>query len=680
MLRSLSSLFPQVLVAALAGAAFAEAPRIVHTPPPPPVAGSKVDLVFTVLGEARPAAADVFFRAAGEEAFVRFAAEEQRGVYRAAVPERLLAPPGFEYFLLVRTESGQEITSPSRSPAESPHRVPILSPEAVARILILSPERDQVVQDPSDLAISVLFDPPLAPDDSASLILDGAPVMEGVERTEDYLFYKPARAPARGPHTATAAVVSASGERGERSWTFYVGEGPRGTRRLGLSGRAEAGWAAVANTGIEGDPYVLYEKTSSLAYDVYASGEWGGKSIFFTSSRDPVYDDEIRSTARLSSETFVIEAGDIYPSFSEMTVSWLTGEGALATVRRGPIENTFFVARSTPSDTTGGIGIYSQFISGERLSLARDPWEVALHAAYGWERESSVPETLRFLPPVKNLVVTGSMGLRIGREQRVDVEAGWSDTEESDTVSAGAYRIVATLLDTPSRGVSIEYHDYRPDFYSLASPTVDGGERGVVLSGSVRLRTFLRQSLKVEVYRDRESAQELDEDSRIVQLYGRSDFDWNAGGFACNNYLLWRSYEIPYASQAYRSAYGTLGFYARGKTHTISVSGTRTDTRSSSRTRGWSGGAYWTRNAPGGRISWKLGERYTFSETKQDTSGTGIESTLAKPERWFFTAECGVELAGVDWRAEYERIDENDPAEKERFTQHLFLVVAGRKF
>jgi hypothetical protein len=653
---------------------------VVHAPPLPAVAGARIELVFTVIGDDRPAAADALVRTAGDTAFTRVAAEERKGVYRAAVPERFVASPGFEYFLLVRTLSGGEITSPARNPAESPHRVPVLSAEATARIVILSPEEGEIVADSSVFAISVLFDPPLASDDSASLYLDGRRVTEGIERTEDYLYFRPERAPARGAHEARAAVRAASGEIGERSWTFFFEEGPEGAALLALSGRIEAGWASVSNAGIEGEPYVLYEKTSSLAFDGYASGSWGERALFLSSSRDPIYDGEIRATGRLHSESFMIEGGDVYPSFSEMTVSWLSGKGALATVRRGAIESSCFFLRSLPSDTAGGLGVYSQFLAGEKVSVAGERWDAALQTAYGWERESSVPETLRFLSPVKNLVVSGSASLRAGKERRLDAEIGWSDTEENERASGGGWRILATILDSPRRGLSLEAHDYRSDFASLASPTVEGGEYGAILSASARAWTRFRQSFRAEVLRDRKSAQELDPSACIVQLYGRTDIDWKAREVDWNHSLILRSHEIPYADRPYKSAYGTLGFSGRGKTQTISISGTRSETRSSSRTRSWSAGAYWSGGAANGRFAWKLGERCSFSETKQDTTGTGVETTIAKPERWSFTAECGVRLAGIEWRAEYERIDENDPPEEERFTQHLFLLVAGRRF
>ena len=88
----------------------------------------------------------------------------------------------------------------------------------------------------------------------------------------------------------------------------------------------------------------------------------------------------------------------------------------------------------------------------------------------------------------------------------------------------------------------------------------------------------------------------------------------------------------------------------------------------------------WTGRAPGKRLSWKLGERYSHSETAEDTTGTGVDVTVSSQTRWTFTAELGIERKGIEWRAEYERITEEDPVEEERYTQHLAALLAARRF
>ncbi len=657
-----------------------EGARVDHTPPAPPAAGETVEIVFRVAGEEEPVAADLWVRKAGEDKYERIAAEERKGIYRTAIPAALCVPPGFEYYILVRTAGGDEISSPPRSPGRSPHEVRVFGPAATDRIVVLSPEPGAVVAGEKEMFLSVLFDPPLLPGDSTLLFLDGIEAAGAIEATEDYLIWHPGSPLSAGAHRAVAVVIGASGGRSERRWTFYYGEESGPGRDLSLSGKIEVGWAMVESRGIGGDPYLPYDKTSSLLFDLYGYGDVAGRSLYFSASRDPIYDDEIRATARLTGEQLAVEVGDIYPTFSELTVSWLSGEGGSVRARGGGWENSLFFVRTLPSDTTGGFGTYSQFIAGERLAYERERWKTAVNAAFGWERESSIPDSLRFLAAIRNRVVTGSGSVRLAGEMNLHLEAGWSKTEGDDTTAAGATRAIMTFFDSRKRKLSVEYHDYATGFYTLGSPTVDGGERGFLIDGSLRLGPLVRQSLKAEIYEDRESSLEIEEGGRIVQIYGRTDFDWESGGVDWNPYLLFRTYEIPYTTNRYTSRYGTAGLYARAGSHTFSLGGTLSESRSSSRTRTWSGSGTWTGRAPGTRLSWKLGERYSHSEAAEDTTGAGAEVTVSRQTRWTFTAELGIERKGIEWRAEYERIDEEDPVEEERYTQHLAALLAARRF
>ncbi|MFH1279950.1 MAG: hypothetical protein ABIK65_16425 [Candidatus Eisenbacteria bacterium] len=668
------------LLALSVRSAAAEGTRVVHAPPGPVTAGSETEILFTVLGEEKAVSAEVLFRKSAEAVFTAVAADERKGVFRAAVPRSLASPPGFQYFIRVRTGAGEEITSPYRDAEGSPHRVRVMAEGAADRIVVLAPEEDRIVASMDEMMISVLFDPPLLAGDSVFLSLDGETVAEPLEITPDYLLYRPGGALRPGAHEAAVVLLGADGGAGERRWSFFFRDEGERPIDLSLSGKIEAGYARVSSANLRGEPYLPYDETSSLLFDLYAYGDWSGRSVYFSAARDPIYDDETRITARLGGDHLTLEAGDIYPSFSEMTVSWLSGEGGRVGARGRGFESSLFFVRTLPSDTTDGFGTYSQFAAGERLAYSRERWTAAANAVYGWERETSIPDSLRFFRPLKNLVATGSGDVRFLGEGGLHVEAGRSETEGDDTTSAGGWRALLTLLGSPRHRLSVEYHDYRPGFYTLSSPTVDGGERGVIVDGMIRLGTRLRQSLKAEVYEDRETAQEVEEGGKIVQFLGRTDVDWKAGTVDGNTYFLFRTYEIPYESDPYRSRYGTLGLYVRRGATTLSMNGSGSESRSSSRTRTWSGSAYGSGQFAEGRVTWKIGERFSASETVEDTTGSGREVTVSEPTRWTFEAEMGVTGGGLEWRIEYERIDEEDPAEEERYTQHLLSLLAGRRF
>lgn len=666
----------------------AQQSRVLHTPPPPSAPGARITITFRVEGDDRPVAADLSIRRGAGEAFQTVEAIERGGIYRADIPVGLVEPPGFEYFISVRTESGIERTSPSRDPRGEPHRIAVSAEQTLDRIVVLTPEPDGVVESADELLISALFDPPIFPPATAILFLDGREISDSVEITEDYLLYQPKESPERGAHELLVVLLDENGSTLERSWTFFFREFSQ-PRRLTLSGKMEAGWASVTSRDVVNDPYLPYDETSSLRFDMYAYGDWSGRALYFSGSRDPIYDDEIRFAGRIAGEHFKLEAGDIYPSFSELSVSWLSGEGALLSLNAGALQNEVFLVRTIHADTTGGFGTYSQFIGGNRTALRAGRFELGANVAYGWERERSVEEEFRFLIPISNLVGSASCGFAVAGEARLDFEGGWSDTEGDDTTTAGAVRTVLTLLDSPDRRLLAEFHNYDSGYYALGSPTVDSGERGFLLDGSLRLGRWLRQSARMEFYRDGDSSQDLEADANILQFYGRTDLDWAAGGVSWNPYLLFRTYEIPYETDQYTSRYGTVGLFARRSEQTLSLNVTRSVTRSTSDTDSWTASGNASGSLFRGKLTWKLGERYSRTSTEGEIeeidaeSGSILDVTegkIAEEERWTFSTEATLRAAGLEWRAEYERLDENDPIDEAEFTQHLLSIVTGVRF
>lgn len=663
---------------------FADTERILHTPPGPVHESSAVAISFTISGGGTVLSADLFVRSTDEETFARLPAEKRNGAYSARVPSETVKFPWFEYYVLVLTEDGRRITSPAGNPMKTPHTVTVIPTgrprEETTRIVILSPEPEEIIESTEGLIVSALFDPPLLPPGQTVLYLDGREITDGVEVTEDYILYHPPHPLDNGAHEVTVILIDEEGRDFERDWIFYLREAGGGGHDYFLTGKAEAGWSSVRSADVGGDPFLPYEETSSLMFDLYAYGSWNERSIYFSASRNPIFDNEVRVTGRISGDRFRLEAGDIFPSFTELSVSWLSGDGGFLSCNRGRLNESAFFLRTISSDTTGGFGTYSQYVAGNRIAYTAGRWESGVNAAYGWEDESSVPDSIRFLSPIRNLVLTGNGRLKFTKETRLDLEVGWSDTDGDDSTEAAASRIVLTLLDSKDRRFYVEYHDYAPGYYTLGNPTIDGGERGFLFDGFLRPWSFIRQTLRAEIYKDSESSQEIEEGKNTVQLYGRTDLDWKNGGTSWNTYFLFRTYTIPYADVPYTSRYGTAGVYVRRGSHTLSLNGTQSESRSLSEIDTWMGSGYLSGSIGGGRFSWKIGERYTCSETKQDTLDAGSLEVLSETERWTFNADLSLLLRGLEWRAEYEKIREDDPAQKERFIQHLFSLTIARRF
>ncbi|NNE09341.1 MAG: hypothetical protein HKN20_12340, partial [Gemmatimonadetes bacterium] len=656
-------------------------------------AGRPVEIVLQFESDEAAVGADLYLRAAGERSFRAVPLEQRGGLFRVTLPGETAQAPGFAYYLLVRTESGEEYTSPARGPASNPHWISVAGAPGASRLVVLTPEPNGTVPPVAGTMISVLFDPPLADGESLAVRIDGKAIdpaarADAFDRTPDYVLVTLATPLAEGRHHVSVEVLEAGAVVDQRQWSFRAGDPDDAPARspLSLRGRVEAGWAYVADRDVEGDPFLPFDETSSVRFDAYAYGDWSGGTVSLSASRDPIYDSEVRATARVRTDRWELEGGDIFPSLSELTAAWLSGDGGRVRFEAGDWSNHLFAARTVPADTTGGFGIFAQYVAGNRLEFRRSRWIAALNTSYGWENEASVPESLRFLDPLENLVTTLSIGIPIRGRIRLDLEAGRSYTTGNDTTEAGGGRAVLTLLDGIDRNLDLEFHSYDPGYYSLGNPTLDGGEYGFLVDASFRIAGWFRPSFKAEIYRDRESAQEIRDGAGIVQIYGRADAVWNAWKLAWNLYGLGRYYEIPYVSDAYVSRYGAGGLYAQKGDVRASLNTSVSRTKSSSDSESWSLSGT-LQGTVRKHFMWEAGRRFSRTKTEGidplDESPTGDAATtseLSDQDRWTTNAEISVRLGPWETRAEYERVREEDPAADESYSQDLVSWVLGYRF
>lgn len=685
-----------LLLTAVGTRAFAASGRLIHTPIESAPVGRPVEILLQFESDTRALGADLHLRSPGESAFRPIPLEQRGGLFRIMIPGETAQAPGFAYYLIVRTESGEEYTSPANRPAANPHWVAVAGETGTNRLVVLTPEPNGTVPPEAGTMISVLFDPPLEPAESLSVTIDGrtlemSPEDSTFDRTPDYMLVTLGTPLEKGRHHVAVNVHTAGAITDRTQWSFRAGDAKDtfASAPFSLRGRVEAGWAHVADREIEGEPFLPFDETSSVRFDAYAYGDWAGGTLSLSASRDPIYDSEVRATARVRTDRWELEGGDIFPSLSELTAAWLSGDGGRIRFEAGDWSNHLFAARTVPADTTGGFGIFSQYVAGNRLEYRHSHWVAATNASFGWENESSVPESLRFLDPLENLVTTVSLGVPIHGPVRLDLEAGRSYTTGNDTTEAGGGRAVLTLLDAIDHKLDVEFHSYDPGYYSLGNPTLDGGEYGYLIDGSFRVAGWFRPSFRAEIYRDRESVQEIKDGADIVQVYGRADAVWKAWTLAWNLYGLGRYYEIPYVSDAYVSRYGAGGLYAQRGDLRASFNASVSRTESSSDSESWSlsGTLQGTIRSS---FSWEAGRRFSRTKTEGidpltedaagDAAGSGTTSALSDQDRWTTNAEISFRIQAWEARAEYERVREDDPAAGEAYTQDLISLVLGYRF
>ncbi len=682
--------------------AWAQERRLIHDAPDSLAAGAAWECVVRV---ARPddwAAIDLFHRRAGDAAYALVPLRDERGAFRAVIPGEAVAPPALEYYLVGRLAAGDVVTLPAETPEATPLRAAVAAPPARG-IVLLSPLDGEVTASATP-EIGLLFDPPLDDPAAATLLLDGADRTAECERSIDFLLYAPKAPLAPGAHEATVIVLPDSGGPRALTWRFSVlvegaaappAAGPAGVGACDRAwGRWEIGWSLV--TAEDGaDPLVLpYDETSGLAFDVAASTTTrdGKTSLHADAARDPIYDDEVRGVARVERRGLRVEAGDIYPFLSELSVAWQSGKGGLFEARAGGATVTLLGLRTQEAEVVEGFGTFSQYLYAAAATARFGANRAAVHLAYTHDRASSIPDSTRFTDPQINRVASLLVGRRLARGLDLFVEGARSGTSESPTEAANALRVVATLGEFGANRLALEYRDIGVGFLSIGSPTIDSGERGVVIDATGRLPARLRGSARAEIYRDRDIFPALAEDAAIVQATARLDHDARGAAGSLASYLFARYYRVPYADVPYRSGSATLGaIWQRGR-GALSASVTRGRTVSgggiaeAACAADTTGPAVaplestedeWTVSGTGslarlfGRLTVRAGLRWT-----------GLDPEDACPEdRWTATAEASLTVRGTTFSADYQRIDNRtERIAEETFVEHLLTLAVGRSF
>ncbi len=713
------------LVSASVRPAAAQDRRLVHAPPDSLLAGTQWECVVLVARPDEWEGIDLLFRRGGSGAFTLLPMTEVRGAFRATVPGDKIAPPSVEYSVSGRLAVGGTATLPADSPEERPFRVRVSA--AAEGIVVLAPSEDEVTA--TDLPeIAALFDPPLADPSDATLLLDGIDRTPECERSPDYILLAPKSPLAAGAHEATVIVFPDSGGPRARAWRFFAlsaasaaGQAP-GAADAGaasaawpaaggsvrtVSGRWEAGWAVV-DAEDSADPLVLpYQEISRAAFDasLNASSRDGATSFRAEATRNPIYDDEVRGSARFDRGRLRLEAGDIYPYLSDLSIAWQSGKGGLAQLDSRRVRVTVLGLRTLEAEVSDGFGSYSEYLWGAAAAARLGASRAAVHVAYGYDRMGSIPDSARFTDPRTNRVASLLVGRRLGRRLDLAVEVAASRTTEEaldgggdaagaadagDSESAAALRAVATLGESGANQLSLEYHDYGRGFNSAGSPTVDSGERGVVIDANGRLPAKFRGNVRAEIYTDRDIYTALAEGSPIVQVTTRLDREMRRPGGTLSAYLLGRAYHVPYADAPYDNRYATLGAYAQHGRATLSTSVTRSRTESAAALSDadavCSGDSAsvaegiedeWTVNGTLSvtgllrRLSARLGLRWTGTDPQR-----GCEE-----DRWTASTEASVTARGTTLSGEYQRIEERTESNPdEGFIEHLIRVSIGRSF
>jgi hypothetical protein len=641
------------------------------------------------------------------------------------IPGTLVAGPVLTYYLRVTLTDGSVVTFPSGAPestfivrviglddreAREGPDVPTASAGSEAEQFRVTPSVDILSPLPGEVAetetphIAALFDPAMKQPWEAVVLLDGEDLTDVSTITSELLVLAPTEPLSRGMHRMTFSAVTPLGAV-EASWVFFVlekteveeatwpadGAGlrysapvlPAGEDTGGwrgaleddwfVSGRLEAGWAAVAaeTTDVDTtDVFLPYQEVSGSLIDVHVSAARGDVVFLLTARRDPVYSRSLEWFASANNERLELEVGQLFPSLSQYTLDWAVGHGARASARLGRSTTEILGMRTSEVDTVEGFGFYSRFAAGGRQTF---DWTKSLSTSLIYlsifDREESLSEEQRLTDPLSNEMVAGQIHAVRGPltwEAEFAGSRARGETEGRGT----AFRAMARFERDWRNWVSLEYAASEPGFYSAGSYLREPGEHVVQIDYAYSPTDRLSSSGWMSLGRSLDSDSALAEDALELKIYARVQTTWSSLNGDAETYAIVRYDHAPYESYDYSYTYAVTGgaWRRRGTQLAASVSWSRAS--SPSETDTWSASGTLRRDLIEDRWSARAGATWTTA------SGDGAAVDYS---RLRLSVDTNVRVGSMDTTAEYWMIERDDRADPvQSYTEHVFRISLGR--
>lgn len=227
---------------------------------------------------------------------------------------------------------------------------------------------------------------------------------------------------------------------------------------------------------------------------------------------------------------FTLSAGDIMPTFSQLTLYGLGSRGG-SIITQGRFSTGLVIALSEEAveGTTSTNGTFSRYVYGvqEKVEL---PLNFTLNTSYVFndDNEKSLDyeegEWGPTLTPAKNGVLGAGIdwessggGIELGGEYAYSNY--WEDTKNYPQEKVGDYGIrFESSIEMKKLSFGAAYQRVEPDFFSLASPEVANDRAGYELLTDYAGLDFAELSLEFNDYRDNlaEDPSEVTSDQSII--------------------------------------------------------------------------------------------------------------------------------------------------------------------
>jgi len=507
------------------GAATAwSAPNILHQPPLEAREGQPVDIAVMVTDAGAPVVqVRLFYRTAGTQAFQLQVMNGSGFIYIAQLPGSVVLASGVEYYIEAADQAGQSETSPAVNPQLAPYHVSAIRQVSGPGLEFLSPG-DGTTVTPEDAVVVVAIRADKARPDVGSIRIyfDEQDVTSRAQVSETLISLVLPEPVADGLHGLKVSLRSLDGHASESpTWSFTVrGSGKTQAGRSGQTAEPQAAAAEVRLTGnvaAESQFSLLSQRPDDTTYlsqpegflnrlNVNLAGRLGDMNLsgsaYLTSEEKPGRQPVDRFRLEASNGFMLMTAGDVYPTFSEYTVSnmfvrggrlhltsGLPGESysqlqVVGGLTRLPIEGRYGYP-GTFEQWLWGMRWVHDFLPGTGFAVNYDTLN---------DFAQSIQNTGNAMP-VDNHAASGELHIRIPFTSRMATvlygEYGQSfyDSEQNfTTYSVGnAYRAGLRWEWQGRSQVQVEYKRNGANFVSLANPWLIGDWEGVTGKGTLYL-------------------------------------------------------------------------------------------------------------------------------------------------------------------------------------------------
>lgn len=477
---------------------------VLHTPVISAV--ENIDVVITVSGSLTQdviVRGTIFFRRIGEQEYLSQPMSGSGKVFEGKIPSRYVTGTALEYYIVLSIVDGTTITLPENNASSLPYVI-VIVPAEKGWFEILYPETDSVIEDKRPQISAAFNTDTVNSKKDIQVRLDGRDVTDECEITQDFFSYAPSDDLSAGKHIVTIMNLSKPGMAG--SWQFTIS----GKTALwqNLSGSASA-TCQVADSDSK-SLFLPYNKGSNFGLIAQLGGQIFGKQFDGWINKNTLYGSRTTDFGfGFYGDKVTINAGDIFPSMSELVLDTLPARGADVTIKpfeRLNIQILGAESRLFTGDDEFTANLVNSKFGGFRLAVSPiKKWEINASYVYAVNHTGSGPD-IPFSMDKENNVM--SFGTQINLPAQFALRAEWarsdhqtdygefgSESNLGQAVSASVSKQIGTLsLETFYIGVD-------DNFISEVSPFLEIGRKGLGFSVRYPHRLLSLQGEYTRYYR-----------------------------------------------------------------------------------------------------------------------------------------------------------------------------------